>query len=370
MSDERLLETFLELVRFSSPSGSERLVAQRCAEMLSEAGCAVRYDGSAQATGSDTGNLIAELSGTLPGVIALSAHLDTVEPCQGIEPVVREGVIVSAGPTILGADDRAGLAGAIECVRRIAESGEPHPTVKCLFTVQEEVGLVGAKSLSTEDAASDLCLVLDAGGAPGGIIIGAPTQYSFRAQFTGVAAHAGISPEKGVSAISMAADAITRMELGRLDAETTANIGTVRGGTATNIVAAAAELTGECRSLDNARCEAVRESMDACMRDAAAEAGGTVEVEWHLEYSAFRIPEDDWAVELLKAACADAGLESSTACTGGGSDANVLSALGVPTLALACGMDSVHGTAEQITVADLQSLVSLITAAVRRFADR
>ncbi|TLM98071.1 MAG: M20/M25/M40 family metallo-hydrolase, partial [Actinobacteria bacterium] len=230
--DERLLATFLDLVRIYGPSGSEAPVAAYCARALEEAGCEVRFDDSAVVTGSDTGNLIAQLRGDAPATLVLSAHLDTVEPAGGVEPVVRGGVVLSAGDTILGADDKAGLAAAIECVRRLAESDGPRPNVRCVFTVQEEVGLTGAKALDPVDAQGDLCLVLDADGAPGGIVIGAPTHYTFTARFTGRAAHAGVRPEDGISAIAMAAWAIARLPIGRIDEMTTANVGTVHGGTA------------------------------------------------------------------------------------------------------------------------------------------
>jgi len=161
-ADERLLATFLELVRVDSPSGFESACARYCESALAELGCTVRYDSSGDKTGSDTGNLIAELRGTVDTVLVLSAHLDCVEPCRAVEAVVTDTTVFSAGDTVLGADDKAGLAAAIECVRRLVESGEAYPSVKCVFTVQEELGLVGAKHLSRADVAGDLCLVLDA----------------------------------------------------------------------------------------------------------------------------------------------------------------------------------------------------------------
>lgn len=367
--NERLLTTFLELVRIPSPSGSEAKCAAYCEEALTAAGCSVRFDDSAAHTGSDTGNLIATLPGTAQGTLVLSAHMDVVEPCYGIEPVVADGRVFSAGETVLGSDDKAGIAAAIECVRRLAQSPEPHPTVVCVFTVQEEVGLVGAKRLTAQDVAGDLCLVLDAAGAPGGIVIGAPTHYTFEAVFTGRAAHAGVEPEKGVSAILMASDAIRSMMLGRLDECTTANIGRIEGGGATNIVASTTLVTGECRSLDRERVEAVRQAMDAQLRSAASRHGGSVDVVWSLEYEGFSLPGDAPVLEIVRHACDDLGLVASTFSTGGGSDANVISALGVPTLALSCGMTGVHGTSEEILVADLETLASLCVAVARRLVD-
>jgi len=368
VSDERLLATFLDLVRLATPPGFEKAAAEYCEAALTKAGCRVWYDDAAEKTGSDTGNLIAEFRGTAPGVLALSAHLDVVEPCHGIEPVVVDGVVHSAGPTILGADDRAGLAAAIETVQRLSEGSAPHPTVRVLFTVQEEVGLHGAKHLRADDVACDLCLVLDAEGTPGGIVVGAPTHYTFGAEFSGRAAHAGVCPEQGISAIRMAAHAIETMELGRLDARTTANIGSIKGGRATNVVTARCDLTGECRSLDRDRVERVRAAMHDAMTGSAETYGGSVDVLWNLEYEGFEVPESDALVVLASSAIRSAGAEPSTYHTGGGSDANVLAAMGVPTLALACGMKGVHGTDEHMAVADLEMLTRICQAVAARMA--
>jgi len=367
-ADERLLATFLELVRIDSPSGFESACARYCEEALTELGCSVRYDSSAEKTGSDTGNLIAELPGTASGTLVLSAHLDCVEPCRGVEPVVTDNVVFSAGDTVLGADDKAGLAAAIECVRRLVESDEPYPAIKCVFTVQEELGLVGAKHLERADTLGDLCVVLDAAGKPGGIVIGAPTHYTFTATIVGRAAHAGVEPEAGISAIAIAAEAISKLPIGRLDAITTANVGSVNGGTATNVIAAMVEMTGECRSLDRPRVEALRAEMDATIRQTAVSHGGSADVVWKLEYEGFEVPEAETSGMIVAEACRDIGLEPRPFTTGGGSDANVIAALGVSTVALSCGMEGVHGTTEQIDVADLEALAALCVAIARRLA--
>lgn len=316
------------------------------------------------------GNLIAELPGTAPGTLVLSAHMDCVDPCIGVEPVVRDGIVFSSGDTVLGSDDKAGLAAAIECVRVLAEDPRPHPTVRCVFTVQEEVGLTGAKHLSVEDVSSDLCLVLDADGRPGGIVFGAPTHYTFTAAFIGRAAHAGVSPEKGISAIRMAADAVSKLPIGRLDELTTANVGSIHGGSATNVMTARVEITGECRSLDRQRVETLKTDMDSTLRQAAIDADGQVEVAWRLEYEGFQVDESAAVVDLMRGACEDAGVEPRLFSTGGGSDANIIAAMGIPTLALSCGMTGVHGTSEQISVADLETLCEISVAAARRIASR
>lgn len=366
--DERLLATFLDLVQIDSPSTEEAAVAAYCERELAAAGCAVRFDDSREATGSDTGNLFAELTGTAPGTLALSAHMDCVMPCLGVEPVIEDGVVRAAGETVLGGDDKAGLASVIEAVRRLAEDGGAYPTIRVWLSVCEEIGLVGAKAMRSEDVEADLCLVLDADGKPGAVVIAAPTHLTFRAVFRGRPSHAGVAPEKGISAIEMAALAISRMALGRLDVETTANIGTVEGGTATNVVAGECAVTGECRSLDARKVQEVRADMDAAMRGAAAEAGGVVDIAWKTEYEGYRVAEGDSCVTLLESACADSELPFSTYATGGGSDANIIAGLGTRVLALACGMTGVHSTAETLAVEDLEAITRLLVAAARRKA--
>ncbi|MCG2807389.1 MAG: M20/M25/M40 family metallo-hydrolase [Coriobacteriia bacterium] len=368
-ADDRLLARFLELIRIDSPSREELDVALSCAGELKELGFRVRFDDSASITRSNTGNLIAELPATSGAqTLVLCAHMDCVEPCRGVEPVVSQGVVSSAGDTILGADDKAGLAVILEACRRLVETGVPRPAIKVVFTVSEETGLTGAKALNPADVAGDACLVLDADGDPGGIIIAAPTHFTFDAQFHGVAAHAGVSPEKGVSALLMAAKALCAMELGRLDESTTANAGTIESGQATNVIPAHAHLTGECRSLDAVRVEEVRSAMDTVMHQAAHAGGGSVDVVWTREYVGFSFEPDAPIVQEAVAACADAGLVPVLKKTGGGSDGNVFSGLGVPTLVLSCGMRSVHGVEESIAVADLHSLVDLLLAYSSRLA--
>ncbi|MDO8963324.1 MAG: M20/M25/M40 family metallo-hydrolase [Coriobacteriia bacterium] len=364
---DRLLETFFEAVRIDSPSGQEAAFGAWCAGRLEALGCSVRFDGSAEVTDSDCGNLIAELPGTAEGrTIVLCAHLDTVEPGRGIVPVMDGGVIRSAGQTILGADDKSGIAAILEALARVRESGRPHARVRVLFTTGEELGLQGAKALDPADCCGDLCLVLDADGSAGGIVTAAPTHYTFKATFQGRAAHAGVEPEKGVSAIAMAAEAIAAMPLGRLDPQTTANVGSIRGGRATNVVTAECVITGECRSIDAARAEEVRAGMDSAMREAASACGGSVNVRWTKEYDGFRFDEADPALRLVESAFEDVGIATRHFPTGGGSDGNVLTAKGLTTLVLSCGMTHVHGVDERIAVEDLEAIAAVIVAVLDR----
>jgi tripeptide aminopeptidase len=360
------LGLFLDLVRIDSPTFEEADLASFCASRLEQIGFDVEFDDSIAVTGSNTGNLIAELPGTAPSTLALCAHMDCVEPCRGVQPRIEEGIVTSGGDTVLGADDKAGIAAAIAAAQRVIAEGGPRPTLRMLFTVEEEVGLRGAKALKPEDWAADLCLVLDAEGPVGTMISAAPTHYTFTATFTGRASHAGVAPEDGVSAILMATQAMAAMELGRLDEATTANIGTIEGGSATNVVPPTVTITGECRSLVRSRVEALKATMEEAMLQAAERAGGSVSIEWTLEYESYSLEPQDPAVVLVSNACRDAGLEPRFKKTGGGSDANVLAARGVPTVALSCGMTSVHSREERMAVADLEALADVVSAAIRR----
>jgi tripeptide aminopeptidase len=363
----RVLDTFLELVRIDSPSGSEAVFGRRLGALLADAGMSVRFDDAHERTDSECGNLIAELPATAVGrTVVLSSHMDTVEPGRGIVPVVEGGTVTARGETILGADAKAGVAAIIECVRLLGERGLPHPAVRVLVTVGEEMGLQGAKALSVVDCEGDMCLVLDADGAPGGIVTAAPTHFTFKACFTGRSAHAGVEPEKGASAVEAACRAVAAMRLGRLDDETTANIGAIKGGGATNVVAASCDLTGECRSLDAASAEATRTEMDAALRAAADQVGAAVTVSWTKEYEGFRFADDDPMVAIVEEACVGAGVVPFRFRTGGGSDANVLSSKGLPSLVLSSGMRDVHSTKESIGVADLEALVRILLAVIEK----
>jgi tripeptide aminopeptidase len=366
---QRLADTFLEAVRIDSPSGEEGVFAAWCAERLAALGGAVRVDGSAALTGSDTGNLVVDFPGTAAGpTIVFSAHLDTVEPGRGIVPVVSDGVVRSSGETILGADDKSGVAVFLEVLARVRERGRPCVPVRVLLTTREEMGLCGAKALDAADCTGDVCIVLDADGDPGGIVVASPTHWTFTATFAGRAAHAGVEPEKGSSALVMASAAVMAMRLGRLDEETTANIGRIEGGRATNVVPASCLMTGECRSIDADKAEVVRGNMDAAMHEAAGSREGTVTVRWTKEYDGFRYDTTDPGLALLEAAFADTGVTPRRFSTGGGSDGNVLTAKGLPTLVLSCGMREVHSTTESIRVEDLESMVRLLMAVLDRAA--
>ena len=324
-------------------------MAARSAVELRGLGFSVRFDDSAAQTGADTGNLVAHLPGTAPGQVVLSAHMDTVQPCVGIEPVVEDGVVRSAGDTILSADDK----------------GAPRPDVTVLLTTCEELHLLGSGALAPDALpAGAPCYVLDADGAPGTVITGAPCHWTLSAAFAGRAAHAGVCPEDGVSAIAMAAAAVAAMPLGRLDEATTANVGFIEGGGATNVVPDACTLAGECRSLYAERAEAQKAAMTEALEAAAARFGGTVDVAWTKSYDAVLFDEEDELVQAIARAARAAGLEPRFHRSGGGSDANVLAARGVRPITLGVGMASFHSADEHIAVAELEGTARLVEALI------
>ncbi len=367
MNSDRLLNLFFHLVRIESPSRGEGAMAAFCARELQRLGFMVTFDDSMAKTGSETGNLVATRKGDVDGEVILSAHLDTVTPCRNIDPIIEDGRIVSAGKTILAADDKAGIAAILEAVRTLVESGEPMPTVTVLFTVCEEISLVGAANfdagLLPEGAP---CYVLDADGAPGSVIIAAPCHRTVQARFHGRAAHAGVEPELGNSAIVMAARAIAAMPLGRLDDATTSNIGVIEGGAEENIVPRDCLVRGECRSLLPERADEVQAAMTAALAAAAEEAGGEVAVEWHEDYPAVSYAEDDALVQGIASACAAAGLTFRPHRSGGGADANILASRGVRAVTLGIGMTNFHTLDEYITVVDLQDITRLAEELIRQ----
>lgn len=367
MNEQRLLDTFLDLVRIPCPSGHEAQAAAYCRSALEACGCTVTIDGSSAKTGSDTGNLYAELPGTAPGSLIMTAHLDCVQPCEGVVPCIVDGVIRSDGTTVLGGDDKVGVASIIEAVRTLSEGDDAHPTVKVIFTVQEETGCCGAAAF---DAATfeegEPCFVFDDAGSVGGACVAAPYHYTFTAEFVGKASHAGVAPEQGVSAIEAASLAIARMReqdvLGAVGEYCASNIGTISGGSANNVVAPSCTVTGECRAIEREAVERVRETMDAAMREAAARLGASVDVDWKLEYPGYLISDEAPVVQLFSRAVRGMGLEPRTFLSTGGTDANRFIDLGVAPLVVSTGMTNFHSVDEYLKVEDLNNTARLAIA--------
>ncbi|MEG2369436.1 MAG: M20/M25/M40 family metallo-hydrolase [Raoultibacter sp.] len=369
MESQRLLDTFFTLVTIDSPSRFEADVASYCEKALTDLGAQVSFDHADEATGSNTGNLIAHLPGNTPGHIAFSAHMDCVNPCCSVKPVVAEGVIRSAGDTVLGADDKAGIAAVIEALSCVVVDERPRPDITIVLTVCEELSLLGASALADDLFSGEVpCFVLDADGAPGSIIVGAPFHYTLKAAFSGKASHAGVVPEQGISTIQMAAAAIDAMCLGRIDECTTANIGVIEGGREVNIIPDTCVIAGECRSLYEDRVIAQRDAMTEALQRGAARFKGSVDVSWRLDYPGILFEEDDQLVEKLSEAARAAGLVPRYSISGGGADANVLGTKGARAITLGIGMTSFHSCDEYISIADLEGSARFVEAIIAVFA--
>jgi tripeptide aminopeptidase len=288
--------------------------------------------------------------------------MDTVQPGYGIDPQERDGVIRSNGTTILGADDKAGIAAILEALRLAHQSGQDSRPVDVVFTVEEETGLTGSKALDVSSLQARQAVVLDSNGPVGTIIHRAPAQNSFQVAIAGKAAHAGVAPETGVSAIVAAARAIAAMRLGRIDEETTANVGVISGGTATNVVPERVELKGEARSRSAAKlAEQTLHMVDAFER-AARELGAVADVTVTPSYGAIDVDPDSSLIALVSRAMRSCGVEPRLGATGGGSDANVFNAAGIPAINLGVGYTNPHSVDEQIAVADLLRAAEVVHA--------
>jgi tripeptide aminopeptidase len=356
-NEDRVTRAFLELVRIDSPTFQEQAICRRLTADLEALGLSVENDG----TGRDgVGNLIARLDGGAGLPIALSAHFDTVQPGEGIEPIIEGGIVRSAGDTILGADDKAGIVAILEALQVLREAGLPHPPLEIVLTWGEERAHLGAAAVDVSKLRSKVCFVPDAEGEIGTIIAAAPSYESISAVFHGVGAHAGMKPEEGRSAILAAARAVARTPLGRLDEETTCNVGLIGGGSVRNAVPARATVDAEARSLDDAKLDRVLSDLREHWESAAAEVGCTVEISTKREYRAYRLTNDDFRMTLAREGAGLAGVPFRAISTGGGSDANTLSERGLPSACLSAAMWKPHTRDEHVATADLKRLADYL----------
>jgi tripeptide aminopeptidase len=361
-----VVSLFTELAALPSPSKAEREVADRVIGYLRELGLAVDEDDAGGRIGSTMGNLYCRLEPTQETgtPLFLCAHLDTVPPTAPIEPVLEDGVVRNAGGTILGADNKSAVAAMLEAARRVVEEQRPHAGVELLFTPMEEVGLRGAEAFDHTRFRARAGFVYDHAAPIGDVILGAPHQRKIDVEFHGRAAHSGMYPEEGRSAIAAAGRAIADLRLGRLDDQTTANVGQIGGGTARNIVPDHCWFTAEARSHDERKlADLVQE-----MLDTVTFAAGTAEcdVETRVEQAArgYRFRKDDLPVRIASAALERAGFTPRFVFSGGGADANVFNERGLQCLNLANGMENIHTPDEQIAAADLEAMVEVTLALI------
>jgi tripeptide aminopeptidase len=366
---ERLLAEFIRFCEIETPSGRERGLAQALTDELRALGIEVEEDDTAPQTGSDSGNLIARVPGPegMPTVL-LCAHMDTVPLDGPVEVVSQDGHLTNRHDAILGADNKAAVATILGAVRRLVRDGTPPAGIELLFTTGEEQALKGAKSVDMSRLAADYGYVFDHASPIGEIVIASPTYYSVEASFRGQAAHAGIRPEAGHNAIAAAANAIASMRIGRLDPETTTNVGRINGGTAANVVAERCYVELETRSLDAEKAgNSVTEMVDA-LTEAASDAECDVETAVERLFQGYRLPRTAAAVEVAAAALRDNEIEPVYITTGGGSDANVFIQAGLPVVNLANGTERNHQPDEAVTIEALETMLEVTVSLVRQAA--
>lgn len=360
---DRLLNTFMELCAIDAEPTRERAMADRLTALLRDLGFSVTEDDAGARLGGNAGNLYATLAGTGPGeTLLFSCHMDRVVPGVGVKPRQEGEYIVSDGSTVLGADDVAGLAAVLEGIAAVREQGLAHPSLELVFSVAEELSLLGIEQFDMTPVVSRCGFVLDAGGPVGEIVVKAPEQVRLSALIRGRAAHAGIAPEEGISAIQIAAAAIARMKLLRIDDETTANVGSIRADGPTNIVPDRCEISAEARSTDPARLGEQVAQMRQALEDAAREAGGQVEISVRSNYRSYRLDPDAAPVRRAADAARRLGLPLRYRSTGGGSDANFFNERGIPATVLCCGFEKVHTCGERMPVSQLTLLAAWVAA--------
>ena len=371
VNQKRLVDIFLELARVNTPPRSELAASSLARTRLEGLGFDCRYDEAGEKVGGDVGNLIAFKKGSIPEApcIFFSAHFDTVEPTPGLEPIIDGDIIKSDGNTIVGADDISGLAPILEAMYLLDENQIPHGDIQLLLTICEEIGLVGATAMDPKDIVAKFGFVLDSGPPVGAYIYSAPTQDTFEVFIHGKAAHAGAQPEDGISAIRIASLAISRMKLGRIDPETTANVGIIRGGSATNIITPEVYLKCEARSRKLEKLERQVAHMKETFEAAAVELGGTCEIKIKRSYDGYELPMNSPVLKIAEKATEAIGLEFALRVSGGAADANVFNNAGIPSTVLGCGMQNIHRHDEFVRISDMVRSTELVISLTRTSAE-
>ncbi len=377
---DRLADTFISLVKIDSVSRNEAEIAGFLKTKLEELGASVVMDDAAEAIGGACGNMVAKFSGTrdVPPLL-LNAHMDRVEPGVGIEPVLKDGVFTSAGDTILGSDDKSAIAALLEVLTVIKDADIPHGPLEIVLTVAEEIGLVGAKHMDFSLISAPYGYSLDAWDVDG-IVTRSPSANRIEFDIHGRDAHAGAKPEDGVNAILIAARAMAGLELGRIDDETTCNIGLIKGGVATNIVPSLVEIRGEARSRDAAKLDEVTKKIVAAFENAVEEERKKsqdqgddlprLETRVESDFKAIDVPDDHPVVTLAMEAAKRLGRELKTKPTGGGADANMFFAKGIITGVLGTGMSDVHTVRESVSLEDMTKCAELVLEIIKLHGEK
>ncbi|MBP1962051.1 M20/M25/M40 family metallo-hydrolase [Paenibacillus aceris] len=373
IQQNRLVEEFISLVQVDSETRFEQEICAVLKEKFSRLGLTVVEDDSKAKSGHGSGNLICTLEATdnnaaIP-TIFFTSHMDTVAPGKGIKPQIGEdGYIRSDGTTILGSDDKAGIAAMLEGIQVLKEQNIPHGRIQFVITAGEESGLKGARAMDRSVMEAEFGFALDSNGSIGDIATAAPGRAEIEIIFHGKSAHAGVNPEDGISAIQVASKAVSRMSLGRIDSETTANIGSFSGEGPLNVVCDKVRMEAEARSIVQHKLEAQIAAMKEACESAAADAGTTCEFTADIVYASYMHDDSAPIVQLTSRALSTLGLTARTFHSGGGSDANIFNGMGIPTVNLAVGYHEIHTTKEHIAISDLVKTAELVVALVKEAA--
>jgi|SRR5690554_5205325 len=358
--EKTLIDYFISLVKIDSESRQEKDLALKLKADLEELGATVKFDNANEKTGGNIGNLIASFPGNANSEpLLLCAHMDTVVPGKGIKPVISDGVIKTDGTTILGADDKSGIAQIIWGIKELLDNNEHLPPIEILFTISEEIGLLGAKNCDYSLLTAKQGYAFDSHEV-GSIMNGAPSQNNINITVHGKKAHAGVEPEKGLNAINIAAEAIVKSPLGRIDPETTSNLGIISGGAATNIVPDLVEIKGEARSHNEETLKKVTTEICESFRKTTTQYsinGYQASAECHVNksYSTFFVDNNEPLVTIARQTSQNLKLPDVVHRGGGGSDANILNQHGIKTVVIGTGMENVHTLQEFISISSLEN---------------
>ncbi len=375
VNQQRISDEFMRQAAIDSPSFHEAAIADYLKQRLEKLGATVKIDDAGEKVGSDTGNLIARIPGKKSGEpLLLSAHMDTVTPAKDVTPVLNDGIFTSAGDTILGGDDKSGIVAIIEAIETLNEQNIPYVPIEIAISICEEQGLLGAKQLDFSQFKAKRAIALDTRGTD--IVINrAPAANRFKIDIFGHEAHAGVCPEAGISAIQVASRAIARMKLGRIDAETTANIGTIHGGMASNIISGQVSLRGEVRSHDVDKLRAQTEAIVAIVEEEAQNATITVDgtpvqarmaLEISDDYPPMKVADNAAILQLIRQAGEAIDRPQQVLAAGGGSDANIFNNNGIEMVIMGTGMEKVHTIDEYVALADMVKTSELLVEIIRR----
>lgn len=366
---KRLKQIFNDLLKINSPTYKEKEISNYIIEYLMSKGFEVYTDDSYHTTGSNIGNVIAKIKGNVKAKpVMLNAHMDTIESTENIKLVEEKDIIKTDGKCILGGDSKAGIAVILEAISILKENNLKHGPVELVFTTAEELCLRGSRELDYSKIDAKDCFVFDSGGPAGTIVIGAPSQKNINLNFQGQAAHAGVEPENGINAILAASKAISKMPQGRIDEETTTNVGVISGGKATNVVPAKCYVKAEARGHDEKKLEETIHSIFNIAKEESSSIGAKVDVNVEDIYKGYRIKEEQTVFKVSNLALKEIDEEPFITVSGGGSDANIFNDLGINAIALSAGVYDAHSVNEFVNLADLYRSAMLATKIIEIYA--